>query len=86
MRARVREAFGSQPFDQYVTVTVLFNPIQPLIRYELSDSLRLAPQPCAWGVEPLKLAGARSLAGAEVPPPAGQVAYAPRRSVPDPSG
>lgn len=94
VRARVREAFGSEPYDQYVTteagavgaectqhaglhlfedqtiievvddhhqpvpagrfgakllVTVLYNQTQPLIRYELDDSLRLAPQPCGCG-------------------------------------
>jgi phenylacetate-CoA ligase len=40
------------PADVYgekVLVTVLFNRTQPLIRYELSDSVRLAKAPCACG-------------------------------------
>ncbi|MFW6097958.1 MAG: phenylacetate--CoA ligase family protein, partial [Chloroflexota bacterium] len=40
------------PPGQYgdkVLLTVLFNHTQPLIRYELSDKIRLAPEPCSCG-------------------------------------
>lgn len=36
-------------FGDKLLITVLFNRTQPLIRYELSDSVRLAAEPCACG-------------------------------------
>jgi phenylacetate-CoA ligase len=36
-------------YGDKLLVTVLFNRTQPLIRYELSDSVRLAPMPCPCG-------------------------------------
>jgi phenylacetate-CoA ligase len=36
-------------FGDKVLVTVLFNRTQPLIRYELSDSVQMAPQACPCG-------------------------------------
>ena len=48
------------PPGQYgdkVLLTVLFNHTQPLIRYQLSDKVRLAPEPCSCGCEFSLIAG-----------------------------
>lgn len=41
--------FSATDYGEKVLLTVLFNRTQPLIRYELSDSLRLGAEPCPCG-------------------------------------
>ncbi|MFW6184169.1 MAG: phenylacetate--CoA ligase family protein [Chloroflexota bacterium] len=56
----VDEHNNPAPPGQYgdkVLLTVLFNHTQPLIRYELSDKVRLATEPCACGCEFLLIDG-----------------------------
>ncbi|HSM54951.1 MAG TPA: AMP-binding protein [Candidatus Sulfomarinibacteraceae bacterium] len=44
-------------YGDKVLLTVLFNYTQPLIRYELSDKVRLATEPCSCGCELLLIDG-----------------------------
>ena len=36
-------------FGEKVLVTVLFSRTMPLIRYEITDSVRMSPDPCPCG-------------------------------------